>query len=697
MALSFAGAQPASSAMSMSTPQTPPTAQTPPVEEMIRENFNFRLDSILYLAFKDGVFDLQKAADIIIQTMISNEYQVYFNRNFSLDEWRENRNFFQKVMVFATLVAYANKGSEALRIFNTIVRTDPNPINPFNAFVVDFLCLIDALQRNLTTTNLRDRNAPYPLADSFMYEMGLNNFLRRINPPSVIRRDSVITWVMYTAPFALAHIFQSNRGEISPLNRADFKQSFANNIHDFCTNQIEIAHWAIGYPQDARLLTLDNIQLVMSGSNIPRPVPVVHAPLASVITAVPVATPPTRDIALKQTIKAGLEGTPTTERVEENEWKFRINGIERTLRRPKGLNAIANQTFDAAAFAIRKYIEIYPPAQNSVRYTSYGNSFEQSIKAFDVYAFGAIAYDALCHAIKTKINVVLAENPALANPDVANRTTIVRSGSGVEELRLAAHENLDAIGFPRNHGMHANVHMFRPEYELPELYKNKMQFFSQAFGIGEAVKPNYHVEQLVAGMAQGKAPGNGPKPIEIANELCNQYALLSKIFRHEIRYLINFETRKPAEAREKWESFFTDATKGVCADEYLKALVEWQIVNGSVSDPGDVQVAAVAVTNSGIVRGIVNTEYRKMSQLHKDALIAALKGEHILDAHGYTDYSGPYGQMGQNNSLATPLLNRVFVGNLDNFLRTVRNSLRAQNQAPSDFQLLDIIIENVQD
>jgi len=355
MALSFAGAQPASSAMSMST------AQTPPVEEMIRENFDFRLDSILYLAFKDGVFDLQKAADIVIQTMISNEYQVYFNGNFPIDSWRENGDFFQKVMVFATLVAYANKGSEALRIFNTIVRTDPSPINPFNAFVVDFLCLIDALQRNRTTTNPHDGNAPYPLAESFMYETGLNNFLRGINPQSVIRRDSVIQFI-YSAAFNLAHIFQSNSSEISPLNRADFKQSFTPNIHKFCTNQIGIARWAIDYPQDAPLLTLDNIQLVMSGRNIPRPAPVVHAPLASVIAAVPVATPPTRDIALKQTIKAGLEGTPITERVEENEWKFRINGPERTLRRPKGLNAIANQTFDAAAFAIRKYIEIYPPA-----------------------------------------------------------------------------------------------------------------------------------------------------------------------------------------------------------------------------------------------------------------------------------------------------------------------------------------------
>jgi hypothetical protein len=36
--------------------------------------------------------------------------------------------------------------------------------------------------------------------------------------------------------------------------------------------------------------------------------------------------------------------------LEQNEWKFRINGIERTLRRPKGLNAIANETFDAAVF-----------------------------------------------------------------------------------------------------------------------------------------------------------------------------------------------------------------------------------------------------------------------------------------------------------------------------------------------------------
>ena len=101
-----------------------------------------------------------------------------------------------------------------------------------------------------------------------------------------------------------------------------------------------------------------------------------------------------------------------------------------------------------------------------------------------------------------------------------------------------------------------------------------MAFFGRTFSFPDGLKPNYHVEQLPEiEFGARKTPGNGPKAIDVKRGLCQAYGVFSGLLNKEIKFLMALDLRRDPVAEAKWRSFFEQAKRGGCADEYFKNLL----------------------------------------------------------------------------------------------------------------------------
>jgi len=467
-----------------------------------------RLECVIYQALQGQ--SLQAAADTIIDILLSDDFENLLSVSSNFEQWFNDRgDKFKHTVMLASIVVFAGKKDDFVRRINSHFPSWHSTYD-YHKFIIYFSALVNVLQANLAS------GSHYSLVDSLLYPANYQAFLTSIRASAFA--NEVVDFFMGLFLVSLENTFKNLYHSLGSTN---FQGNFAPDFLDFFNRRTQGSQ-TLSTDPDRVFITLDYLKTLTIAPAMPA------APTAAVAPAAPVLPSSAfTEITLKQTIRNALANNVIRYATPETSWNFTVRGASYTLRKPKGLTPIASDTFDTVVFAIQKLLTIYPGLAAASHIDPNLDEelgvFRQSIKAFDVYCFGTMAHQAIDHAIRTMVDFKIAADSSLATKELANKTHCLGAAGGAS-ISPVAKANLTAIGFPMNHGLGIS-HMFRPEYELPEMYQGEISYFTRVFNVSDPVRPNYHVEELLYNMARGKAPGSGPKPKDLVEGLSYQYKL----------------------------------------------------------------------------------------------------------------------------------------------------------------------------
>ncbi len=585
--------------------------------------------AILYCAF-NRKNDINLCAEGLRKTIFSEAFLI--NSKLSL-----NPGQLTEMVVSAVLLAFAQKDRDYWQDYQGLSANNQAIASLAEAKLFKFCAIIKYFQNNLnnqiyplnetfeavaTNANLKDQiffRAPAPTLQS------INQYVAELK--ELYKEFNFAKKYMILEGFWMQGDQNKMECMLSTLNKQDFLANFSNDFKQYFSKESAFTQFLAKNQEIAQFISINNLQIAINPMLIQKPV--VKKPELPPKQPIPkdfVAINPKYTDMLNNLEFAGR--TP-----DELTKEFSIAFKHYTVTPPPALSEQALILYQQNMLAIEKFIEIYPeikqqPEQRIKSIKEYKGTprtfkelFETMIKALDIYFFCTRFHDAITHAIETKIDHATGANPHLYDKVLTDKQFTPYPSSG--NSNYVGHAELDAIGFLRNHAGNKDMHMFRPEYEIPWLTLEDMAYFSSIFEIGVPIRPNYHVE-----LALESIKGRNPKPKDLAQTLSENYATLGENFIECFKYLQGLGVK--TNALDKWKTFFELAFNGACADEYLLALVEWKITHGPLSEGTEDNLPVTDITvwsvdlNNFIETKKIKTMLKTNFQLNKITMLNIL-------------------------------------------------------------------------
>lgn len=601
-------------------------------EKDLVENSFMMIDAVLYSAFNQPNSDLKSCAELLEKTIFSQEF---FQNVKNIEILEVGGKDFYVAVASAALLAFADKNYDYWQNYKTLQLKD----TPEGKLLFKFCAMIKLFQINLQHSKPLGSSSPFTLSETFNNIINYNYFQNQffLNAPSVDNKKC-IEWIdilQYQLNFGKKElgIFLSRNYQLHTLDNTNFLASFSDEFKEYMKHESEIAKYLKSNPQLMPSVDIANLQKISNPLlNVNNIIQNKNVQNPKIVQKNPVKP---EGITLKADYLNILNEPETTERVADSKLNkdFTIPKYGTyKISPPPLLSTHALNVYKYSLLVMEKFKEIYPEFNNattigdkvksatSLNGKTFKELFDIMVKALDVYFSCTRFHDAIVNAVNSRIDYATAGRPELYEKSLVDPKA--KLPFDPSNKNSDGHDNLVAIGFPFNHGAYDYVHMFRLEYEISWINPEKdLAYFGYIFNITQPVRPNCHVEQALQEIRY-----KTPKPRDLAQTIINNYMILGKKFIESCDYLLKFEAKHKDKAQKKWKTFFELAFNGACADEYIKALVEWDVEHGSLSDDnaadpkilGDfiddyikTNDLAGKINNYLTKRGINNSNYQK--------------------------------------------------------------------------------------